>query len=208
MSAALSIGLLIAADACTNSRERERVDFERMRVQQRYDLYHTSRIFANGAVEQAPPLGTVARERANDTGSVGSGLTNGLAVTAIPMPVGPQTLALGEQKFAIHCAVCHGPAGFGGSLVASNMGPPRPPSLRTAAALGLPAGYIFSVATLGKGRMPSYAPQLSTDERWAVTAYVQQLQRTPPSGPAAVEDSLRALEIARVDSAVARRVRP
>jgi mono/diheme cytochrome c family protein len=206
--ATFGIGLLTAASACTRSGERERVDFERMRLQQRYDLYQASRSFANGAADQAPPPGTIARERANDTGSIGSGLTNGLAVTSIPTSVGPQALALGAQKFAIHCAVCHGPAGFGGSLVASNMGPPRPPSLRSTAALGLPAGYIFSVATLGKGRMPPYAPQLSTDERWAVAAYVKQLQRSPVSGPAEVEDSLRALEITRVDSAVARRAQP
>ena len=48
---------------------------------------------------------------------------------------------------------------------------------------------------------------LAMAERWAVAAYVKQLQRTA-SDPAAVEDSLRGLEIARVDSAAARRAQP
>ncbi len=206
--AALGVVCLTAACAGGSSRERERVDFERMRLQQRYDVYQTSGVFANGAVEQPPPAGTVARESATDTGSVGSGLTGGRAVTAIPIPVTHLLLALGQRQFGIYCAVCHGAAAFGGSLVALNMGPPRPPSLRSTAAMGLPAGYIFSVATHGQGRMPAYAPQLSTAERWAVVAYVQQLQRTPASGPAAAADSLRALEIARIDAAAARWVQP
>jgi cytochrome c len=61
--------------------------------------------------------------------------------------------------------------------------------------------------------MVAFAPQLSTTERWAVAAYVKRLQQTTPD-PAGVEDSLRGLEIARVDSAArldsvaARRERP
>ncbi len=190
--------------ACACGGSRERVDFERMRLQQRYDVYQTSSVFANGAVVQSPPVGTVARETVNDTGSIGSGLIGGRAVTAIPVPVTSALLALGQRKFGIYCAVCHGLAAFGGSTVALNMGPPRPPSLRSAAAIGFPAGYIFSVVTHGQGRMPSYAPDLSAAERWAVVAYLQQLQRTPVTGPTATEDSLRALEIMRIDSAGAR----
>jgi mono/diheme cytochrome c family protein len=205
VSATLGI-VWIMACACGDSRERDRVDFERMRLQQRYDVYQTSEVFANGAVVQPPPVGTVARETVSDTGSIGSGLIDGRAVTVIPVSVTPALLALGQRKFGIYCAVCHGPAAFGGSLVALNMGPPRPPSLRSAAAVGLPPGYIFDIVTHGQGRMPSYAPDLSAAERWAVVAYLQQLQRGPATGPAATEDSLRALEIrplapaARLDS--------
>lgn len=178
-----------------------------MRVQQRYDLYGQSGVFANGAAMQPPPVGTFARESAADTGVVGTGLSGGLAVASLPIPVTPELLALGGQKFVIHCAVCHGMAGFGGSIVAANMGPPRPPSLRSSAMLALPAGYIFIVASQGKGRMPAYATSLTAGERWAVVAYVQRMQRMPAVGAAAAEDSLRALQIARIDSGVAARRR-
>jgi hypothetical protein len=49
--------------------------------------------------------------------------------------------------------------------------------------------------------MPSYASQLTTRERWAVVAYVKQLQTTPTIAPHAVDDSLRGLGIQQSDSA-------
>lgn len=206
-AAVLGVAWLAAAGACGRARDSRPSDFDRMRVQARYDLYQPSRAFADGGVMQPPPAGTVARESAADTGVVGSGMAAGVAATVIPVPVSPALLALGGRKFVLYCAVCHGPAAFGGSVVAWNMGPPRPPSLRTAAAMAFPAGHIYAVATQGQGRMQGFAPQLSTAERWAVAAYVKQLQRTAPDS-AAVEDSLRALEIARVDAAAARRAQP
>jgi mono/diheme cytochrome c family protein len=53
--------------------------------------------------------------------------------------------------------------------------------------------------------MPSYAAQLSASERWAVVAYVKQLQRTPSSTRAAVEDSVRALAVEQNDSIISSR---
>lgn len=173
-----------AVAACRSSTERERMDFERMRVQQKSHLYENMR---------TPPPGTVTRESAADSGA------------AI---VTPASLAIGQQKFGIYCAVCHGAAAFGGSLVAENMGQPRAPSLRTATALALSPRGIYDVATHGKGRMPPYAPQLTPEERWAVAAYVVRLQHTAATTPEAIADSLRAIEIQGIDSALARERRP
>jgi len=108
---------------------------------------------------------------------------------------------VGAAKFRVYCGVCHGSAGFGGSTVAENMGPPRPPSLRSARIATVPVGYIFGVATNGLGRMPSYAGVLSASERWDVVAYIRQLQQQPAIAPDAVDDSLRAIGIQRTDSA-------
>jgi mono/diheme cytochrome c family protein len=187
--------------ACGHTTERGHVDFERMRVQQRYHLYGSSSVFANGQAMQAPPAGTVARETAADTGVIGTGVLRGAAVTTIPIMLTAAQRAGGAKSFRIYCAVCHGSAGFGGSTVAENMGPPRPPSLRSARLVAAPPGYIFTVATHGLGRMPSYAPVLTATERWAVVAYIKQLQATPGLAPGAVDDSLRAIAIQRTDSA-------
>jgi mono/diheme cytochrome c family protein len=200
--------LFLGATACRSSTERERVDFERMRVQQRYDLYGRSGIFPNHGSMQAPPLGTVTRESESDSGSAGTGMIGGQAVTSIPVHVTPQLLAVGQRKFSVYCAVCHGAAAFGGSLVAEDMGQPRAPSLRTAAALALAPGTIFSISSRGLGRMPAYAPQLSAEERWAVVAYLEQLQRTAATSPEAIADSLRAIEIRGIDSALAQGRKP
>lgn len=194
---------LVVIGAC--GQPREHVDFERMRLQRRYEPYGGSDVFANRSSMQAPPLGTVTRESAVDTGVRGTGMRHGWQVAGVPVPITPERLATGERKFTVYFAVCHGVAGFGGSTVARNMGPPRPASLRSAAMVARPAGFIFAVATHGIGRMPAYAPQLSAEERWDVVAYIDQLQHTPSTSAAAVDDSLWGLAIARIDSAVAQR---
>ena len=198
----------LAFAACVKSREREPVDFERMRVQQRYEPYGTSTVFANAQSMQQRPPGTLSRESARDTGVVGTGLSGGQQVVDVPVTISPSELVLGNRKFRIYCAVCHGDGGFGGSIVAENMGPPRPPSLRSAAMLLQPAGYIFVVMTHGKGRMPPYSAQLTPDERWAVVAYVRELQKSPPATAEERADSARAEEIQAIDSAAARAKQP
>jgi len=127
----------------------------------------------------------------------------GQPVTVVPLAVTAELLELGRQRFSVFCAVCHGAGGFGGSIVAANMGQPRPPSLRSAIVRARPPGTIFYIATHGIGRMPSYAPQLNTRERWAVVAYLEQLQRESRTSPDEREDSLRAIDIRHIDSAQA-----
>lgn len=205
MTAARAVGCALAfiiLAACSTSRERERVDFERMRVQQRYELYGSSRVFADSMSMQHAPAGTVSRESGPHESD--SALAT---LTAIPVPVTPALLARGRDRFTIYCAVCHGEAGFGGSLVAENMGTPRPPSLRSGEHAGHPVGDLFRVVTHGKGRMPPYAPQLTVADRWAVVAYVRALRTTPATTPAAIADSLRAERIHMIDSTIAARSR-
>jgi mono/diheme cytochrome c family protein len=204
-----ALALLVAfSTGCGRSRERMRIDFERMRLQEREDLYGASTLFPNGQSMQSSPVGTLARESVADSGVVGTGIVAGIATATIPVRVTAQRLAVGKKMFGVYCAVCHGVAAYGGSIVAENMGAPRPPSLRRPAMLSVPDGYFFVVATHGTGRMPSYASQLTPDERWSVVAYLKQLQHTPSTNVEAIEDSLRALAIVRIDSAARLRRRP
>jgi len=186
--AILPLALVAASLGCGN-RERAPHDFERMRVQQRYEPYAPSGVFADGKAMQRPPAGTVAREA---------------AVGATPAPdASPARLAEGEERFRIYCAVCHGATGFGGSIVAANMGPPRPPSLHSARVRALPADALFRVVSGGVGRMPGYAWQLTVPQRWAVVAYVQALRDSSAAGPVARADSLAAERLRAIDSAQA-----
>lgn len=175
---------VLLALLCSACSDRSFGDLERMRRQPRADAYEATRAFSDGKVLQAPPAGTVARE----------------APDSAPPTVTPALLAEGRGRYAIYCAACHGDAGFGGSVVAANMANPRPPSLRSPRVRALAPGQIHEVVTLGFGRMPSYAAQLSPRQRWAVVAYVGELQRATPAGAPAMEDSLRAVQIARSDS--------
>lgn len=192
-----AVCVCLAVTACGRGADHHHGwDWERMRVQPRYDIYGPSGFFADSQVMQQPPAGTIAREAIVNEPLLTTGGVNGQYATTIPLAVTPAVRARGESRFDIYCAVCHGAGGYGGSIVATNMLPPRPPSLRSAAMRALPPGFVFHVITDGFGRMPSYAEQLSVQDRWAVIAYLQQLQQSKEATtPAQRADSLRAARL-------------
>ena len=176
---------------------------QRMYDQPKAQVYGASEAFSNGAVLRAPPPGTVAREDMIDPAR-GSGLDSlGKPLSRVPLEVTPALLARGRRRFGIVCAACHGPGGFGGSVVAENWMPPRPPSLRTGVAAALPPGMLYQVVSRGFGRMPSYAADLPVDDRWAVVAYMLTLRGQPPADSVERDDSLRAAELRALDSTLA-----
>jgi mono/diheme cytochrome c family protein len=72
--------------------------------------------------------------------------------------------------FETYCSVCHGTQGKGDGPISGKI--PTPPSYVSDRVLQFPEGRIFHVITRGSGKMPSYAAQLSADERWKVVTYV------------------------------------
>lgn len=165
-------------------------DLRRMLEQPRYDAYERSRFFADEKVMQRPPEGTVPRERSVGRPLTTRGEEGGRPAGQLPVPVTAGLLELGRSRFEIFCAVCHGAAGYGGSVVAENMEGRRPPSLRTPHVRAHAPGHFFRVITEGFGRMPSYAAELPVRERWAVIAYLQRLQETAPARPEELADSI------------------
>jgi len=82
----------------------------------------------------------------------------------------------GHDRFDIYCAVCHGYAGDGDSVVASKMSLRGPPTLVDDKVRAYPAEKIFDIATNGYGYMPKYDAQISVQDRWAIANYVKALQ--------------------------------
>jgi mono/diheme cytochrome c family protein len=82
--------------------------------------------------------------------------------------------AEGEKLYNVYCDHCHGEKGEADGLVASKL--PGPPPSYTTALKDLVEGKIFHSITYGKGMMGSHSGQLSIEERWKVTMYVQKLQ--------------------------------
>jgi mono/diheme cytochrome c family protein len=194
--AALALGL----GGCSAQPAVDRA-LERMTEQPRYDVYERSGFFPNGAAMQAPPEGTVPRGKVLEP-RLALGLeTGGGLVREVPLPVTAELLTRGRSRFEIFCAVCHGAGGYGGSVVAQNMGERRPPSLRTPELRALPAGYHYRIIRDGLGRMPSYAAELSVRDRWAVVAYLRMLQRGATLAPEEREDSIWAARLSAVDPA-------
>lgn len=151
-------------------------DWARMRDQRRADAYAPSAVFPNGMVLQPPPEGTVPRERIVDAEGRTTGVVAGRPVGAIPIQSTRAVIDRGHERYGIYCAPCHGVAADGESVIASNMRPPRPPSLVSPRVRALPPGAIYRVIVNGFGRMPSYAAELTVDERWAIVAYLRTLQ--------------------------------
>ena len=163
---------VVTVDACAD-RPSKHWDWERMRAQPRYESYGASAYFADGMAMRAPPSGTVPRQ-------VQMAASDSLAVTA-PTAAMP---ARGATRFHIFCAVFHGERADGLSIVAHNMDAPKPPSLLTPRARGFPPGQVVAIITLGLGRMPSYAAELSATDRRAVVAYLRDLQHRESNAPA------------------------
>ena len=160
-----------------------------MQRQQKYKAYQQSEFHADGLAMQAPPAGTVAYGTPGDAAQVTGRGPDGKPVALIPVPVTPQLLQAGRKRFEIHCAVCHGLLGDGESQVALNMSLRKPPSLHLYR--DVPDGYLFQVVTEGFGLMPSYASELSPEERWGVVAYVRALQLSQHADAGALPPAIR-----------------
>lgn len=95
----------------------------------------------------------------------------------------------GQERFNIHCAICHGTSGQGGNgpdghgLVGRRW-PVMVPTFHLQKEAGkdnrvanLTDGELFDVITNGKGTMPAYGARISPEDRWAIVHYVRALQQ-------------------------------
>jgi mono/diheme cytochrome c family protein len=174
-----------------------------------------SGLFANGRLMQNPIEGTVAIGQLNDDSVFDDGIDpdpttldgGRLGHPAQTFKFPPQVqlsdggideafVERGQLRYNIYCAPCHGVTGDGKGLVAQKAFdggmrlevPPR--DLTAAAAKDYPVGQIYSAIKNGvnAGNMASYATQVPTMDRWAISAYVLRMQgRTfdgkPPEPP-------------------------
>lgn len=150
------------------------VPFNWMDEQNKVLPQQKSDIFANESGMRVPPEGTVARgfipyQFKGNRAEAEKELVN-------PLDYTKKNLDLGKTKFDIYCSPCHGYLAKGDSRLNGKF--PNPPSLHTNAALAYSDGRIYDIITEGQNIMPSYATQLSRQERWAVVLYVRALQRS------------------------------
>jgi mono/diheme cytochrome c family protein len=196
----LSLGL--AALASTSACIDENVLDPMADRQPRAYRYKESAFYSDGLSMQAPPEGTVPRERITGNAPLATGrLPDGpiqpngeplpVYVATVPVPVTKDLLALGRKRFDITCATCHGTLADGHSIVGSQMALRPPPSLIEQRYIEKPAGYIFEVATKGFGMMASYAAELDVKERWAIVAYIRALQLAQTASAADVPPARR-----------------
>jgi mono/diheme cytochrome c family protein len=121
-----------------------------------------------------PVEGTVARGHlpylyAGNPADAGKYLAN-------PLLPSKQNLEKGQQKFNTFCSPCHGYFAEGNSRLQGQF--PSPPSLQSEKVRNWKDAEIFNVITMGQNVMPSYASQVSEQERWQIILYIRALQRS------------------------------
>ncbi len=142
------------------------------------DTYEMPRLPAEGTVPVAHPLGDVPGPYTQLQ------LDSAAATLVNPLQPDAQVLARGQVQYTNSCMVCHGPAGDGKGPVVDPKKFPFAPPINGAATAGRSDGYIYAVIDVGRGLMPPYGERLSHLDRWAVVAYVRDLQRRAGAVPA------------------------
>lgn len=139
-----------------------------------YKAYAPNAVTRDGLTLQRPVSGTIPRgyqpfhfgPGEKEAERAGRELNN-------PYRPTEQTLEEGKALFETYCAVCHGAQGKGDGPISGKI--PPPPSYRSDRLMEFAPGRIFHVVTLGTGKMPSYATQLSVNERWKIVTYVHNV---------------------------------
>jgi mono/diheme cytochrome c family protein len=105
-----------------------------------------------------------------------------------PIPVNEDVVKRGRERYNIFCSACHGFTGNGDGMIVRR-GFRRAASFNDDRLRQAPVGHFFDAMTNGWGAMPSYAPQIAVQDRWAIIAYIRALQEsqrnltTPAASP-------------------------
>lgn len=146
--------------------------FNWMAYQDKSTAQEKSNFFADHFGMRTKVDGTVAREFIPYPYS---GINNPTEVLSNPLPPKKENLKLGQSKFLTFCSPCHGSYADGNSRLRGQF--PNPPTLHSTRAREFNDGMIYHIITNGQNTMPSYASQITQDERWAIVNYIRVLQR-------------------------------
>lgn len=152
-----------------------------------------SKLFADRRSNRLPDPHTLSRGRSRtrpneeflkESDAVYKGVdTAGNLLARIPMEVTAETLDRGQERYNIYCAPCHDQSGSGHGLISQHAPDvfgdlPNFATKPELAADKYPDGKVFQTISLGQGRMPSYASQISEKDRWAIVAWFRVLQQS------------------------------
>ena len=161
----------------------------------RYDPYEASTVFPKGSSARPLIAGTVPRGFLRADEALYTAKANGQPIDTFPFAITRADLDLGEQRFNIFCAPCHGRTGVGNGMVVQR-GFRQAASLHMARLREMPVGYLYDVITNGFGVMPDYRAQIEPEDRWRIVAYVRALQLSH----SATEADVPADELAKLKS--------
>lgn len=120
-----------------------------------------------------------------------TGRMNGFYGDGLPAELNEVFLSRGQERYGIHCAVCHGATGQGNGIV-TNYGLNGVANLLQERFRTMPDGQIFNTITHGKNTMGAYGSNIAVEDRWAIVAYIRALQRSQNAQLADVPENKRA----------------
>lgn len=181
----LVVGVVLALSACTRGSTSSRPPIHpnpNMDSQPKYRAQASSAFFYDGATMQPPVEGTVAR------GELRADLTfyEGKDEAGVHLRENPHTagksgeeleaiLVRGHQRYRIYCVVCHAENGNGrGALF--DKAQIEAGELTQERLINAPDGELFDTVTNGLGLMQGYRYPIPTEDRWAIIAYVREIQ--------------------------------
>ena len=145
-------------------------------------------LFADGRAMRPPVDGAVARGELRDDSRLNRGTeADGKFVKRIPLAVTKERLLRGQERFDIHCAPCHGLAGYSNGIITVRSAElaeqqqavrllPKP--YHTDEMRAKESGSFFNTITNGQNAMPPHASQISIEDRWYIVMYIRALQRS------------------------------
>ena len=171
--------------------------FDDMAHQPKFQPQHRNHFFGDGRAERQPVKGTVPigfqlpgrymqLGGSNNSGTftsqpdyLSTGRMGEVYGDGIPEQLasgGVDFVKRGQERYDIHCAICHGRAGAGDGVVKS-FGLMTVASLLMQPIVEQPDGKIFNTITHGRSTMGAYGPVITVEDRWAIVAYVRALQK-------------------------------
>ncbi len=179
------------ARGCTSSRPPIHIN-PSMDDQPKVLSQTASPFFYDGSSMRQPvpgtiPIGGLQEDTAFFTGKG----ADGLFVATIPVDADEALVERGRQRYVIYCQPCHDARGDGKGILFQRGNVPTA-SFHQEELLKYPDGQLFDVITNGQGLMPAYRWPIPPSDRWAIVAYVRQLQRKRAAGATTVASAATA----------------
>jgi mono/diheme cytochrome c family protein len=164
------------ARGCTSSRPPIHLN-PSMDDQPKVRTQTSSDFFYNGASMREPVPGTVAIDGLKEDTAFFTGKgADGQFVATIPVTMNDTVLERGRQRYVIYCQPCHDARGEGKGILFQRGNVPTA-SFHQEKILKYPDGQMFDIVTNGMGLMPAYRWPIPPSDRWAIIAYVRELER-------------------------------
>jgi mono/diheme cytochrome c family protein len=175
-------------DGGSTTRKTPLYIFPDMKRQLKLRPQEPNAFFANGVASQLPVAGTVAQKKPimvagkpvyyYEDSPVNTGRVTGTTnfVETNPLPITAELLKRGQQRFTIYCSPCHGAQADGNGITKKVGAMAVVANLHDKRIVEMTDGEIFNTVTHGKNLMGAYGPNVPTEDRWAVIAYLRALQ--------------------------------